>query len=221
MNSPVSQVIPEHSHLSRKTPNRRERHRTAIRERLARSALTLFIERGFAATTIEDITNTADVGKGTFFNYFPGKEHILATFARLEVERVRGFVSATIHSKDPIGQVLYRLALALTEECRRNPAVVPNILIPFFSSKYCRQEMAAALEKDRSSLAELIIARQKRGEVRDDLSPEAVALQFHRALFGTVALWSLGSSKTLSDCLKEMSRTLCSGIKAQKDGSRE
>ena len=221
MNRPVAQLNQDHSHLSGKPPNRRERRRTELRERLARSALALFVECGFAATTIEDITNAADVGKGTFFNYFPGKDHILANFARLEVERVRRFVSATIHSRDPIGQVLYRLALGLTEECRRNPAVVPNILIPFFSSGYCRQEMAAALEKDRSSIAELIIGRQKRGEVRDDLSPEEVALQFQRALFGTVALWSLGSSKTLSDCLKEMSCTLCSGIKAQKDGSRE
>src|SRR5271170_2850734 len=59
---------------------RRERHRTEIRERLFRSALQLFAERGYLETTVEDITEAADVGKGTFFNYFPTKEHVLATF---------------------------------------------------------------------------------------------------------------------------------------------
>ena len=44
------------------------------RERLFRAALDLFARKGFTETTVEDITEAADVGKGTFFNYFPSKE---------------------------------------------------------------------------------------------------------------------------------------------------
>ena len=58
--------------------NRRERHRSEIRERIFSSALRLFAEHGYLQTTVEDITEAADVGKGTFFNYFPTKEHVLA-----------------------------------------------------------------------------------------------------------------------------------------------
>src|ERR1700722_13978554 len=61
-------------------PGRRERRRVETRERLFRAALELFARRGFLETTVEDITEAADVGKGTFFNYFPTKEHVLATF---------------------------------------------------------------------------------------------------------------------------------------------
>ena len=71
---------------------RRERHRTEIRERLFRSALRLFAERGYLETTVEDITEAADVGKGTFFNYFQTKEHVLATFGAeriAAIERAR------------------------------------------------------------------------------------------------------------------------------------
>src|SRR5205807_6036630 len=57
--------------------DRRQRRSAEIRERLFRSALALFAEKGFAETTVEDITKAADVGKGTFFNYFPSKDHIL------------------------------------------------------------------------------------------------------------------------------------------------
>ena len=58
---------------------RRERHREETRQRLFDAALKLFAERGYLETTVEDITEAADVGKGTFFNYFPTKEHVLAT----------------------------------------------------------------------------------------------------------------------------------------------
>ncbi|HEX2776577.1 MAG TPA: helix-turn-helix domain-containing protein, partial [Candidatus Acidoferrales bacterium] len=47
-------------------PNRRERRRLETRERIYRAALQIFAERGYLETTVEDITEAADVGKGTF-----------------------------------------------------------------------------------------------------------------------------------------------------------
>src|SRR5216683_1954195 len=64
-------------HNSSSNPSRRQRRSADIRERLFGAALQLFAQKGFAETTVEDITEAADVGKGTFFNYFPSKDHIL------------------------------------------------------------------------------------------------------------------------------------------------
>src|SRR5438105_9812722 len=58
--------------------SRRERRRTETRERLLEAALRLLSERDFDAVTVEMITEAADVGKGTFFNYFANKEAIVA-----------------------------------------------------------------------------------------------------------------------------------------------
>src|SRR5271157_4056974 len=66
-------------------PGRRERRSTETRERLYRAALRLFAERGFQETTVEDITEAADVGKGTFFNYFATKEHVLGVMAEIQL----------------------------------------------------------------------------------------------------------------------------------------
>jgi AcrR family transcriptional regulator len=52
-------------------PGRRERRRAETREKLFRAAMRLFAEQGFFETTTEDITEAADVGQGTFCNYFP------------------------------------------------------------------------------------------------------------------------------------------------------
>src|SRR6478609_8249543 len=75
-------------------PGRCERHRAEIRDRLYRAALQLFADRGFLETTVADITEAADVGKGTFFNYFPTKEHVLATLAEIQIGRLNQGLAA-------------------------------------------------------------------------------------------------------------------------------
>jgi AcrR family transcriptional regulator len=220
MNVSSPQIGSKSPKLSEKRPNRRERRRAETRERIIRSALRLFAERGLTGTTVEDITNAADIGKGTFFNYFPSKEHILAHLCQLQMGKIRKFVSQAIESTKSMDRVLYDLALIVTEEFARSPALVQNILVPSFSSDSMRQEMADDVDDDRRILAKLIAARQKRGEIRDDFTPTELALQFQRALFGTTVLWSLDPSQPLPDCLKQMSSVLWSGIRAQTPGCK-
>ena len=57
---------------------RRERKKEETRRRIFETAIALFRERGFEQTTVDEITEKADVGRGTFFNYFPRKESVLA-----------------------------------------------------------------------------------------------------------------------------------------------
>lgn len=54
-----------------------ERRRAATRERLVSTALTLFATHGIYDVTVEDITEAADVGKGTFYQHFPSKAAII------------------------------------------------------------------------------------------------------------------------------------------------
>jgi TetR/AcrR family transcriptional regulator len=63
-------------------PPKRARRKEARPGELLDAALTLFVEKGFAATRVEDVAARAGVSKGTLFLYFPSKEELFKALVR-------------------------------------------------------------------------------------------------------------------------------------------
>jgi AcrR family transcriptional regulator len=55
----------------------RERKKHATRKAIHDAGMRLFAERGFAATTMEQVAEAADVSRATVFTYFASKEDIV------------------------------------------------------------------------------------------------------------------------------------------------
>ncbi|MDP9397831.1 MAG: TetR/AcrR family transcriptional regulator [Actinomycetota bacterium] len=58
-------------------PGLRERKKAATRRRIQESALGLFVEKGYDATTVEEVAAVAGVSHMTFFRHFPTKEAVV------------------------------------------------------------------------------------------------------------------------------------------------
>ena len=57
----------------------RERKKAKTRAAIREHALRLFEDQGYAATTVDQIAEAADVSQSTFFRYFPTKEDVIVT----------------------------------------------------------------------------------------------------------------------------------------------
>ena len=194
------------------TASRRVRRSAELRERLFRAALALFGKKGFAQTKVEDITEAADVGKGTFFNYFPTKEHILMAFGEMQLGKLEAIVRDAQQSDLPMRGVLRMLVLRMTEEPIRNPAIVRALLLANLSSVHVRGAMLRIHDRNRALLGKLIRHGQERSEIRTDLPAEEIAQVWRQTIFGTLLFWSLAGDASLTERIEQSLNILWSGI---------
>lgn len=78
------------------------------RAALVEAARKLFVAKGFADTSVEAITKSALVSKGTFYHHFPDKTAMFAELYTERIEQVAALVDATSEAVGtaPDGQVL-------------------------------------------------------------------------------------------------------------------
>ena len=205
------------SRLTTASLDRRQRRSSQTRERLFRAALDLFAKHGFADTTVEDITNAADVGKGTFFNYFPSKDHILLAFAEMQLSKLESIIDNLRNTNEPVPQFLRTLAVRMTEEPGRNPSLMRALLLANLSSTPVRDGMRINQARGHRLLTEFVEIGQQRGELRKDLPAGDIAHVFRQTVFGTLLIWSLYGDDSLSTRIRTAFDVLWQGL-SPRDG---
>ena len=68
--------------LETKSKPRWERRKEARPQELLDAALELFVQRGYAATRLDDVAALAGVSKGTLYLYFDNKEELFKAVVR-------------------------------------------------------------------------------------------------------------------------------------------
>jgi len=193
-------------------PDRRQRRSTEIRERLFRAALNLFAQKGFLETTVEDITEAADVGKGTFFNYFPSKDHILLAFGEMQLGKLEAAIEMARQTNEPMPEFLRALGIRMTQEPTRNPAIIRALLQAYLSTTPVREAMMDLQKRVHALHTQMIQLGQERGEIRSDLPAAEIAHVFRQTIFGTLLIWSLYADATLHSRIETAFNLLWTGL---------
>ena len=120
---------------------RRDRKRRELHERVARSALDLFMKNGFEETTIDEIANTADISRRSFFHYFTTKEDVVCfwkdEFFETMLEAAQGF--GDVHPMELMEYVLMAVArrhegariIAIDKLIRATPSLTARRLVDY------------------------------------------------------------------------------------------
>ena len=83
-------------------PGRRAEYAEMTRRALVDAARTLFAERGYASTSIDDVADAARVTKGAVYHHFKGKTDLFeAVCERVEVDIVAAIVQGPVGGTDP------------------------------------------------------------------------------------------------------------------------
>src|SRR5271166_1235012 len=105
---------------TRPSTDRRARRREQTREKLLEAARALFARQGVDNTRINEITDEADVGFGSFYNHFDSKEAIVETVLADTISAQGAAVEAITSQLDDPAEVIaaahrYFVGLARTD----------------------------------------------------------------------------------------------------------
>ena len=169
-------------------PRRVGRPRAASREILEEAACELFLERGYAATSVADITQRAGVSRATFFNYVPTKSDLLWT----SVDDAVDALEAELRGADGGGGEAGAVAEVRAALLRVGAALEPGTVVLAFANA---EPMGVAEELEESAArrqgrAGAVIAGHLRRRGVESLSADVLGTAVAGAFLAALRYWS-------------------------------
>ena len=156
-----------------KPPTDRRVQRT--RKLLQDALISMMIEKGYEATTVQDIIDRANVGRATFYAHFADKETLLAS--RLEDLRT----SLSERQRQAPGSLAF--SLAMLEHARGH--------LPVWVGIIGRKSGTFVLQRIQSMVADLVRADIKALPFRRTAAERDLAVQYIAGAFMAVLTWWL------------------------------
>jgi len=196
--------------------SRRERKKERTRQEIFRAAMELFIARGFDAVTVEDICQTADVAKGTFFLHFPTKDALLLEYG----QQVTGELEEIWHAHHGGTAAALRKMLTLLVERALLHADIVRLVVREVMARPTAFVNATEQSRDLVHLlAEVVRQGQTSGELRHKVEPRLAAAIITSAYFAIITEWvRCGGQFDLAAAVQQSLDVVLNGL-ANKKGS--
>ncbi len=202
---------------------RREKKRESTKQDILKAAARLFAAHGFEATSVEEIAEAADVAKGTFYYNFDSKEQVVVAL-RLTADNNAIFraQSALIAGKVSPILILEKLFSEATQWSEDNPELAKV----FFTRGFELMHRSFMTEKDvprlPAILPDLIMAAQKAGDLRSDVTPALIAESLMHIFITAQASWvAKGQTGSVVERVRTMIRLLIEGVGSPRSNERK
>ncbi|MDP9140988.1 MAG: TetR/AcrR family transcriptional regulator [Pseudomonadota bacterium] len=129
-------------------PDRAGRRKRETRQRLLDAAFLLTAERGVDAVAINDITNAADVGIGSFYNHFDSKDAIYAAVTDDLFETFADALDRVVASVDDPAEIVSICVRHTILRARREPLWGRVLLREGLSARMLSRGLGARLMRD-------------------------------------------------------------------------
>ncbi len=164
---------------------RRERQRQRIRSAILGAALELFAEQGYAATTIDQIAERADLARRTVFNHFPRKRDMLDAWRAERRELVAARLCDDGVRRAPARRQLELQIEVLAEVNEENPRMARVLSLGWLSELETFESPFPVFD---SFLASIRVG-QEDGDFRPSVTPETVAETLSAVYTETLHRW--------------------------------
>ncbi len=180
---------------------------------LLRSARRLFEKNGYDNTSIEEITELADVSKSTFFKHFTNKESLLKGIAEDEIADIFEMIEEEGFASNKPVEKIKRILIRLLEDAIPYLHLTGRVV---FTTIINSKESGSPFLKIRKVLEELVNEGQEKGDISSDFSKEYVVTTFLGCYYGVIFKWfeegcEAGSTSELEGILDMIFKGIAKG----------
>ena len=172
--------------------SRREQKKLFSRQAILEAAVKLFSQKGVQETSIADIMNVANLGIGTFYNYFESKEDVLMTLLENIVGEIEAHLEELRKKEEPSSKILADLFMYTTKVLSENRFVLPLFLRAAEHAAMPQGMMTGGAPAFKEIFGKITREGQENGEFRKDIPAEVITEMFHSlfqaAAFSTLAI---------------------------------
>ena len=173
---------------------RKKEPRSVHRENIVSAASTLFMERGIAATSMDDIAKAAGYSKATLYVYFENKEEIVGILVLNSMKKLYDYISsALIQHKNTKARYDF-ICRGLVQYHEEFPfyfkMVLDKINIDFESKEYLPEERETYQigEEINEKIKNFLLSGMEKGDLRNDLDIMPAIFNFWGMLSGIIQL---------------------------------
>lgn len=173
---------------------RKKEPRSVHRENIVSAASELFMEKGIAATSMDDIAKTAGYSKATLYVYFENKEEIVGILVLNSMKKLYGYISSALAQHESTETRYSLICGGLVQYQEEFPfyfkMVLDKINIDFESQGYLPEEKETYQigEEINEKIKEFLLSGMEKGDLRCDLEIMPVIFSFWGMLSGIIQL---------------------------------
>jgi AcrR family transcriptional regulator len=158
--------------------------RAATRSAILEAAAKLFRKRGFNEVAVEDITASADVAKGTFYQHFNSKNEILLALMHCHEAAALQAVEDKLAAGVPPLELGRGLALGMAQSFEKDRKMAGQAVALAMA-----QPPKAGGPSLRAAFARIFAEAQRLREIRTDVDSYELALMLMGAMLPQILLW--------------------------------
>ncbi len=206
----------------RRTKEEAEKTRLA----LLKAALSVFSQKGYAATTLEDVAKEAGMTRGAIYWHFGSKAELYSALLAEYSARGGEIVQAAVAEGGSMVEILRRIFIRLLIAVESDPALRAVMEINLFKTEYSPElsdTLSMQVENGRILLSGISQAMEQgieAGELRSDMEAEDLARAFIAFQNGVLHLWLIDPvAFDLGARAPQMAEILIQGISQKAAGN--
>lgn len=171
---------------------RKKEPRSVHRENIVSAASALFLEKGIATASMDDIAKAAGYSKATLYVYFENKEEIVGIIVLNSMKKLCDYISSALLQQETTKSRYEFICRGLVQYQEEFPfyfkMVLDKINIDFESRNYLPEEKETYQvgEEINEKLKDFLVSGTKRGDLRDDLKIMPTIFHFWGMLSGLI-----------------------------------